>query len=91
MCTCLHHSGSVPLAISPTGVKMAIILKNAKLSSLRRNLGRQTWFSTNGLLVIGSSQSQSSFVHFYSFPLHHHCKYQKVLIVKKLTPPKFLQ
>lgn len=92
MYTCLHCLDYVLLPIySLTGLKTAVILKDAKLSSLRRTLGIQSWFPADVLPVPGSNQSQSSVVRFYSFPLHHNCKYQKVLIVKRwLTPPEFL-
>lgn len=45
--------------------KMTIILKDAKLSSLRRTWGRQSWFLANVLPVIGGSQSHTSFVRFF--------------------------
>lgn len=74
--TRLHCLDYVRLAIySRTGLKTAVILKAAELSSLRRTLGTQSRFPADVLPVTGSNQSQSSFVRFYSFPLHHNCKY----------------
>lgn len=67
----LFRSRIAAYAAHQRDFKTAVILKDAKVSSLRRASVRQSWFPANVLLVTGSGQSQTSLVRFIPclFPL----------------------